>query len=207
MEGPILLGLAGGTASGKTLVASSVIKSLGSDEVVILDQDAYYRELNDLSDEERARVNFDHPDAFDRELLIDHVQTLLRGRPIEKPIYDYATHSRKEESVRVEGKTVVILEGILVLEDPALRRLMDMKVFIDTAADLRLIRRIRRDVEQRGRSLESILYQYETQVRPMHDQFIGPSKRYADIIIPEGGKNKVAIDLLVTKIRSLLREE
>ncbi|NNF05421.1 MAG: uridine kinase, partial [Candidatus Eisenbacteria bacterium] len=144
MEGPILLGLAGGTASGKTLVASSVIKSLGSDEVVILDQDAYYRELNDLSDEERARVNFDHPDAFDRELLIDHVQTLLRGRPIEKPIYDYATHSRKEESVRVEGKTVVILEGILVLEDPALRRLMDMKVFIDTAADLRLIRRIRR---------------------------------------------------------------
>lgn len=206
MERPLLLGIAGGTASGKTLVASSVIEDLGSSEVVIIDQDSYYRELKGLDAGERARVNFDHPDAFDRELLLEHVQALLRGQPIEKPLYDYKNHTRRPEAVRIEGHTVVILEGILILEDPALRRLMDIKVFIDTDADLRLIRRIRRDVAERGRSLESILDQYENQVRPMHDQFVEPSKRYADIIIPEGGKNKVAIDLLVTKVRSMLRE-
>lgn len=206
MERPLLIGLAGGTASGKSLVASTLIRNLGSSEVVMLEQDAYYRDFAGLSVEERGRLNFDHPDSFDRELLLDHVQTLLRGQPIDKPIYDFTRHTRLPQTERVEGHTVVILEGILVLEDPALRRLMNIKVFIDTDADVRLIRRIRRDTVERGRSLESILTQYEESVRPMHQQFIEPSKRFADIIIPEGGKNRVAIDLLVTKVRSMLRE-
>jgi len=207
MERPILLGIAGGTASGKTLVARRVVEDLGSNEVVIIDQDSYYRDMKHLSEEERARINYDHPDAFDREFLLEHIQALLRGQPIEKPVYDYKHHRRREDTFRIEGHSVVILEGILVLEDPALRRLMNIKVFIDADADTRLIRRIRRDVAERDRSLESILTQYEDQVRPMYEQFIAPSKRYADIIVPEGGKNSVAIDLLVTKVRSMLRND
>ena len=206
MERPLLIGIAGGSASGKTLVASTLIENLGSDEVVMIEQDSYYRDFAGLSVEERAKLNFDHPDAFDEELLLDHIQALLRGQPIEKPLYDFTRHTRLDETVRVEGKSVIILEGILVLEDPALRRLMDIKVFIDTDADIRLIRRIRRDIAERGRSLESVLTQYEQMVRPMHQQFVEPSKRYADIIIPEGGKNKVAIDLLFTKVQSMLSE-
>lgn len=204
MERPLILGLAGGTASGKTLVARTLVKNLGSRDIVIIEQDSYYRDHADLPLEERARINYDHPEAFDRELLLEHVQTLLRGQPIEKPLYDYTRHSRLTETERLEGHSVVILVGILVLEDPALRRLMDIKVFIDTDADVRLIRRIRRDTQDRGRSLESVLEQYEGSVRPMHEQFVEPSKRYADIIIPEGGRNRVAIDLLVTKVRSML---
>ncbi len=206
MERPLLIGIAGGSASGKSLVTSTLIQNLGSSEVVMLAQDAYYRDFAGLSLEDRSKLNFDHPDAFDRELLLDHMETLLRGQPIEKPVYDFTNHTRRPETVRVEGHTVIVLEGILVLEDPALRRLMDIKVFIDTDADVRLIRRIRRDTVERGRSLESILKQYEESVRPMHLQFIEPSKRYADIIIPEGGRNRVAIDLMVTKVRSMLRE-
>jgi uridine kinase len=204
MAGPLLLGVAGGTASGKTLVARSVVESLGSREVVIIDQDAYYKDNSHLSLEERARVNYDHPEAFDRDLLLEHMDSLLRGQPIEKPLYDYTNHARLPATERVEGQRIIVLEGILILEDPALRKLMDIKVFIDTDADVRLSRRIRRDVAKRGRSLESVLDQYESQVRPMHEQFVEPSKRYADIIIPEGGKNRVAIDLLVTKVRALL---
>jgi len=204
MERPLILGLAGGTASGKTLVARTLVKNLGSRDIVIIEQDSYYRDHADLPLEERARINYDHPEAFDRELLLEHVQTLLRGQPIKKPLYDYTRHSRLAETERLEGHSVVILVGILVLEDPALRRLMDIKVFIDTDADVRLIRRIRRDTQDRGRSLESVLEQYEGSVRPMHEQFVEPSKRYADIIIPEGGRNRVAIDLLVTKVRSML---
>ena len=206
VERPLLLGIAGGSASGKTLVTSTLISNLGSSEVVMIEQDSYYRDFADLSVEERGKLNFDHPDAFDRELLIDHMQMLLRGQPIDKPTYDFTKHRRLPQTERVEGQSVVVLEGILVLEDPALRRLMDIKVFIDTDADVRLIRRIRRDITERGRSLESVLTQYEKMVRPMHQQFVEPSKRYADIIIPEGGKNKVAIDLLVTKVRSMLQE-
>jgi len=204
VERPLILGIAGGTASGKTLVARTLVKNLGSRDVVIIEQDSYYRDHSDLPLEDRARINYDHPDAFDRELLLEHVQTLLRGQPIEKPLYDYTRHSRLAQTERLEGHSVVILVGILVLEDPALRRLMDIKVFIDTDADVRLIRRIRRDTRDRGRSLESVLEQYEGSVRPMHEQFVEPSKRYADVIVPEGGRNKVAIDLLVTKVRSML---
>jgi uridine kinase len=204
MSAPLLLGVAGGSASGKTLVARSVVESLGSSEVVIIDQDAYYRDNSTLPVEERALINYDHPEAFDRDLLISQLETLLRGQPIEKPIYDYTNHARRTETERVEGQRVIVLEGILILEDPALRKMMDIKVFIDTDPDVRLARRIRRDVTKRGRSLESILDQYENQVRPMHLQFVAPSKRYADIIIPEGGRNQVAIDLLVTKVRAML---
>jgi uridine kinase len=206
MEGPLLIGIAGGSASGKSLVTSTLIENLGSREVVMVEQDSYYKDFASLTVEERARLNFDHPDAFDRELLLDQMETLLRGQPIEKPTYDFTRHTRLPQTVRVEGHRVIVLEGILVLEDPALRKLMDIKVFIDTDADVRLIRRIRRDTVERGRSLESILTQYEESVRPMHQQFVEPSKRYADIIIPEGGRNRVAIDLLVTKVRSMLRE-
>ena len=206
MEGPLLLGIAGGSASGKSLVTSTLIENLGSREVVMIEQDSYYKDFAGLPVEERAKLNFDHPDAFDRELLLDHMKALLRGQPIEKPTYDFTRHTRLPETVRVEGHRVIVLEGILVLEDPALRRLMDIKVFIDTDADVRLIRRIRRDTMERGRSLESILEQYAESVRPMHLQFIEPSKRYADIIIPEGGRNRVAIDLLVTKVQSMLRD-
>jgi uridine kinase len=204
LERPLILGIGGGTASGKTLVARTLVKNLGSRDVVIIEQDSYYRDHSDLPLEDRARVNFDHPDAFDRELLLEHIQGLLRGQPIEKPLYDFARHTRLARTERVEGHSVVILVGILVLEDPALRRLLDIKVFIDTDADVRLIRRIRRDTRDRGRSLESVLEQYEGSVRPMHEQFVEPSKRYADVIIPKGGRNRVAIDLLVTKVRSML---
>ncbi len=206
MERPLLIGIAGGTASGKTLVANRLQESFGSHEVAIIDQDAYYRDMSGLSVEQRAKTNFDHPDAFDHKLLLEHVQTLLRGQPIEKPIYDYTRHTRKPETVRIEGHSVVVLEGILVLEDPALRRMLDIKVFIDTDADVRVLRRIKRDILLRGRSLESVLERYLSDVRPMHLQFVEPSKRYADIIIPEGGENEVAVDLLVTKVRSMLAQ-
>lgn len=205
-DGPLLIGIAGGTASGKTMVASRLEESFGPREVVMIEQDAYYRDLSGLPIEERAKANFDHPEAFDRELLLQHMQDLLRGQPIDKPIYDYTRHMRKPEIQRIEGHSVIILEGILVLEDPALRRLMNIKVFIDTDADVRLVRRIKRDILLRQRSLESVLERYMHDVRPMHLQFCEPSKRYADIIIPEGGENHVAVDLLVTKVRSMLRQ-
>jgi len=206
MDRPLLIGVAGGSASGKTLVARKLQESFGSNEVVMIEQDAYYRDMSRLDMGARAATNFDHPDAFDRELLQAHVEALLRGEAIEKPVYDYTHHCRKPETTRIEGHSVVVLEGILVLDDPDLRKLMDIKVFIDADADVRLIRRIRRDILLRGRDLESVIARYMRDVRPMHLQFVEPSKRYADIIIPEGGENNVAIDLLVTKVRSMLRQ-
>lgn len=202
---PILIGIAGGTGSGKTLVARTLVERLGSDRVVIVEQDSYYNANWDLPIEERARINYDHPDAFDHGLLVDHVRRLLKGEPIDMPVYDYAQHARsRDHFVRLENHLVVILEGILVLHDPSLRKKMDIKVFVDTDADVRFIRRLRRDVKERGRSLDGVIEQYETIVRPMHLQFVDPTKRFADIIIPQGGKNLVAIDLLQTKIASLL---
>ncbi|MFZ5516372.1 MAG: uridine kinase [Candidatus Zhuqueibacterota bacterium] len=206
MKDVILIGIAGGSGSGKTLVTERIFKELGSRKVTVLQQDSYYKELNHLSFEERTRQNFDHPDSFDTPLLLDHLKGLLAGRTIEVPIYDFQSHSRKTETKSVGGHIIIVLEGILILHTPELRELMDIKVFVDTTDDIRLIRRIRRDVNERGRSLDSILEQYENSVRPMHLQFIEPTKRYADIIIPEGGYNLVAIDLLKTKIRSLLKE-
>lgn len=206
MKRPVIIGIAGGSGSGKTLVARTLIERLGSDRVVVIEQDAYYKDLSHLPLEERARQNFDHPDAFDEDLLVQHLQDLIAGKSIDRPIYDFTQHTRKKETVRIGGHDIVILEGILILQNERLRRLMDIKVYVDTDPDVRLIRRLRRDLAERGRTLESILEQYEKSVRPMHLQFVEPSKRYADIIIPEGGKNYVAIDLLKTKIESILRD-
>jgi uridine kinase len=202
----ILIGIAGGSGSGKTLVARTIVRELGSDRVVIIDQDSYYRNLEDIPFRDREARNFDHPDAFDNDLLKQHVRELLAGSAVEQPIYDYAEHRRLSETRHVGEHTVIVLEGILIFVDPELRALMDIKLFIDADPDVRFIRRLRRDLVERGRSVDSIIRQYEESVRPMHQQFVDPSKRHADVIIPEGGHNKVAIDLVKTKIRELLRE-
>jgi uridine kinase len=200
-----LIGICGGSGSGKTLVARSVESALGSDNVLFMEQDSYYRDLSHLSFEDRHKVNFDHPSAFDNDLLIDHLGKLLSGEAVRMPAYDYTQHTRSDNYVDILPRAVILLDGILVFEDHRLRDLMDIRVYVDTDADIRLSRRIRRDIADRGRTLEAVLEQYETQVRPMHEQFVEPFKRYADIIIPQGGMNTVAVDMLVTKVRSLLR--
>ena len=200
----MIIGICGGTGSGKTTVTQKIIASVNADNVVYLSQDAYYRNLGDMPLELRHKVNFDHPDAIDINLMTNHLEALRAGESIEQPTYDYATHSRKAEAIHVEPRPVIIVEGILVFFDPQMRRLMDMKIFVDCDADIRFIRRLDRDVHERGRSLESIISQYQTTVRPMHLQFVEPAKRYADIIIPEGGSNEVGIDLITGKIQSIL---
>jgi uridine kinase len=200
----ILIGIAGGTGSGKTLVAEMVIKDLTGHSVTIIQQDSYYKNLSHLSFEERSRHNFDHPDAVDIPLLVSQIQDLLRGRTIDQPIYDFSKHLRSEKTKRIDPQSIVILEGILIFYYPELRKMMDIKIFVDTDPDIRFIRRLRRDLESRGRTMESVIDQYIATVRPMHLEFVEPSKRYADIIIPEGGYNEVAVDLLKTKIQSLL---
>ena len=206
MSRRILIGIAGGSGSGKTLVARTIVSDLGSDRVVIIDQDSYYRNLEDIPFRDRDARNFDHPDAFDNALMLHHVRELLAGRPVAQPIYDYTQHRRLAETRTVGDHLVFVLEGILIFVDPELRALMDIKLFIDADPDVRFIRRLRRDLVERGRSVDSIIRQYEESVRPMHQQFVEPSKRHADVIIPEGGHNAVAIDLVKTKIRALLRE-
>jgi uridine kinase len=202
----ILIGVAGGTGSGKTLVVQHMIQELGSDRVVILQQDSYYKNLNHLSFEERAAQNFDHPNAIDSELLIQHVEELLHGWTVDIPVYDFTTHTRRAETRSAGPHDIIVLEGILILDNPRLREMMDIKVYVDTDADIRFIRRLKRDTMERGRTVQSVIDQYEKTVRPMHLQFVEPTKRYADIIVPEGGYNWVAIDLLKTKIEALLRE-
>jgi uridine kinase len=203
---PILIGIAGGSGSGKTLVAKTVVRDLGSEKVVIIDQDSYYRDLEQVPLADRDLRNFDHPDAFDTDLLRTHLQDLREGRSVAQPIYDYTRHARTRETRAVGEHEVIVLEGILIFFDPGLRSLMDIKVFIDADADVRFIRRLQRDIHERGRSPDSVIRQYQESVRPMHLQFVEPTKRYADIIIPEGGHNSVAIDLLKVKIKDLLRE-
>ncbi|PYT03338.1 MAG: uridine kinase [Acidobacteria bacterium] len=200
----MIIGISGGTGSGKTTVAQKIIAPVGAGNVVYLQQDSYYRNLGDMPLDLRHRVNYDHPDAFDTDLLMNHLEALRAGEGIEQPIYDYPTHSRKTETIRVEPRPVIIVEGILVFVNSQMRGLMDLKIFVDTDADIRFIRRLDRDVHERGRSVESVITQYQTTVRPMHLQFVEPSKRYADIIIPEGGFNDVGIDLVTGKIKSLL---
>ena len=201
---PVVIGIAGGSGSGKTSVTNSIYEVFKEHSVVIIEQDYYYKDQSHLKFEERLVTNYDHPLAFDTDLLIDHVETLLDRKLVEKPVYDYSLHTRSEETIIIEPKDVIILEGILVLEDERLRALMDITLFVDTDADLRIIRRIMRDINDRGRTIESVIEQYLSVVRPMHNQFIEPTKRYADIIIPEGGHNEVAIDLMVTKIKTIL---
>jgi uridine kinase len=204
-ERNILIGVAGGTGSGKTTVTRALRDRFGAGELTLVEQDFYYKPHDHLSLEERARINYDHPDAFDTDLLVEHTAALIRGEPIEKPLYDFITHTRRPETIRVTPSHVIILEGILVLENPRLRDLMDIKLFVDTDADVRILRRLKRDIEERGRKLENVIEQYLSTVRPMHLQFVEPSKRYADLIIPEGGHNRVALEMLVAKVDWLLR--
>ena len=206
MSKNILIGIAGGSGSGKTLVARTIVRDLGSTRVAIIDQDSYYRDLDDIPIADRDLRNFDHPDAFDNELLKDHLRQLIAGESIEQPIYDYTRHARLKETKTIGEHHVIVLEGILLFVDEELREMMDIKLFIDADPDIRLVRRIERDVRERGRAIESILRQYQATVRPMHLQFVEPSKRYADLIVPEGGHNRVAIDLMKVKIKDLLRE-
>jgi len=204
MKNGIIIGIAGASGSGKTLVAKNIFENLGSDKVVIMQEDSYYKDLTDIPFDARTGKNFDHPEAFDHSLLQYHLSELIKGNSISHPIYDYKTHSRLKETKTVGPHRVVVLEGILIMSDPKLRNLMDIKVFIHTEPDICFIRRLKRDINERARSVESIINQYMETVRPMYFQFIEPAKRYADIIIPQGGKNAVAIDILTAKIKSLL---
>ncbi len=197
---PLIIGIAGGSGSGKSTVARRVAQALPGARVAFIDMDAYYKDHQHLTMEERRRVNWDHPDAFDLDLLADHLTALGRGESIDKPVYDFVSHRRADETVRIEAADVIVLDGILLLVDARVRDRCDVKVFVDTDADIRLIRRIRRDMAKRGRPLEEILDQYLNTVHPMHLQFVEPSKRYADVIIPRGGENAVAIDLLLASI-------
>jgi len=203
---PLLLGIAGGTGSGKTLVSKRIYDELGSDRVVIIEQDSYYRDLSDIPLDNRNNKNYDHPNAFDLELMRLQMQELVDGKAVKVPVYDYKTHTRKKRRRIIKDHVVIIVEGILTLFDPGIRMLMDIKVYIDTPSDTRFIRRLRRDTKERGRDSESIIKQYQESVRPMHDQFVEPTKAYADIIIPGGGYNNVAVDLLKTKVATLLNE-
>lgn len=201
---PIVIGIAGGTGSGKTTVTKSIYDQFKGHSILMIQQDSYYKDQSHLPMEQRLKTNYDHPLAFDNDLFIEHIIKLLRYEPIEKPVYDYTIHTRSSETIPVEPKDVIILEGILVLEDERLRDLMDIKIFVDTDADLRILRRIQRDIKERGRTVDSVVDQYVNVVRPMHNQFCEPSKKFADIIIPEGGQNFVAIDLMATKIQAIL---
>jgi uridine kinase len=207
MHKPVVIGVTGGSGSGKTSVTKAIYESFKGHSILILEQDYYYKDQSYLPFEERLKTNYDHPLAFDNDLLIQHVGQLLRYESINKPVYDYSLHTRSNEIIEVGPKDVIILEGILVLEDERLRNLMDIKLYVDTDADLRIIRRLMRDLKERGRSIDSVIDQYVNVVRPMHNQFIEPTKRYADIIIPEGGHNHVAIDLMVTKIKTILEQK
>jgi uridine kinase len=200
----LIIGISGGTGSGKTTVANGILDTVKACEVVFIQQDSYYRNLKDMPLDFRQVANFDHPDAIDNDLLVNHVRKLRAGEPVELPIYDFRTHTRSNETRPVEPKPIVIVEGILIFSDPRLLEQLDVKVFVDTPDDIRFIRRLRRDVAERGRTVESVIEQYLATVRPMHMQFIEPSKRYADVIIPEGGHNLVSIDLISGKIRERL---
>jgi uridine kinase len=203
--GPLVIGVAGGSGSGKSTITRSIVDQIGPDQVALVEHDSYYREYGSLPFEDRAKVNFDHPDSLETELLIEHLAQLISGRAIEKPLYDFTTHLRLPETVTVEPKATIVVDGILVFVERELRELMDLKIYIDTDADLRILRRLQRDIEERGRTLDSVIDQYLATVRPMHLQFVEPSKRYADIIIPEG-YNRRAVATVMGMVRQYLRQ-
>lgn len=200
---PFVIGIAGGTGSGKTTIAEKIASSVPTGTATVLTHDAYYRDLRSLTPEARGRINFDHPDSLETDLLIDHLARLRAGETIEMPQYDFSRHARLDETIPVKPMPLLIVEGILVFVEPKLRELMDLKIFVDTDADIRILRRIRRDIEVRGRSFESIRDQYYATVRPMHLQFVEPSKRHADVILPEGGRTDVALDLILSKAQAI----
>ncbi len=202
----IIIGISGPSASGKSLLANTIVNELGSDQVVVVSEDSYYKDLSHLSYEERSNVNFDHPDSLDHELICQHLLELQNNNPIEVPIYDFTQHVRTSDTRKIGNHRIVVLEGILLLFDKKLRDLMDIRIFMDTALDICLLRRLKRDILERERSFESVLTQYSQTVRPMYLQFIEPSKRYADIIVPRGGENRIAIDLIKAKMKELLQE-
>ena len=201
---PLVIGIAGGSGSGKTTVAQTILQRVGPDRISFLQHDAYYKDLSGLPPTQRIEVNFDHPNSLDNELLIQHIQQLKNGQAAEVPIYDFSTHSRTDRSFTVQPRSVILVEGILLFAEAALRELFDVKIFVDTDSDLRFIRRLQRDISERGRTTESVIKQYLATVRPMHLEFVEPSKRYADVIIPEGGFNAAALDMVVARIESLL---
>ncbi|MBP1888600.1 uridine kinase [Clostridium moniliforme] len=205
MKKPILIGITGGTGSGKSTIADEIYNSFNEDCIAMIQQDAYYKDQSHLTMEERVKTNYDHPRAFDNDLLIEHLKSLINGKAIEKPIYDFTVHTRAKEKVIVNPRDIIIVEGILILEDERIRDLLDIKVYVDTDADIRILRRMIRDINERGRTVDSVVEQYLSVVRPMHMQFTEPTKKYADIIVPEGGHNKVAIDILVSKIKDILK--
>lgn len=204
---PILIGIIGGTGSGKSTVARAIFESLPEQNIAIIQQDSYYKDQSHLTFEERVKTNYDHPFAFDSDLLKSQLNDLINNKSVEKPIYDFEIHNRKKETEIVYPKDIIILEGIMILDDAELRELLDIKIFVDTDADVRIIRRILRDIKERGRTLDSVIDQYLTTVRPAHLQFVEPNKKYADIIIPEGGYNQVAIDIMVAKIKSIIADK
>lgn len=201
---PIIIGVAGGSGSGKTTVVREIVRGLGRRQVTVIHHDSYYRDTGDMPLEERARINYDHPDSLETPLLVEHLNTLMRGETVQVPTYDFAHHARRSETSAALPRKVVIVDGLLILWAKELRELMDIKIFVDTDADIRFIRRLKRDMTERGRSPESVMDQYVQTVRPMHLEFVEPSKRYADVIVPEGGFNRVAVDMLITKVESIL---
>lgn len=205
MNNAVLIGITGGTGSGKSTIADEIYSSFSDECIAMIQQDMYYKDQSHLTMEERVKTNYDHPRAFDNDLMLEHLKALIKGEVIEKPIYDFEQHNRSKKTVTVESKRIIIVEGILVLEDERIRNLLDIKVYVDTDADIRILRRLVRDIDERGRTVDSVIQQYLSVVRPMHMQFIEPTKRHADIIVPEGGQNKVAIDILVSKIKDILK--
>lgn len=203
----IIIGVAGGTGSGKTTVSEAILDRVGDDRIAYIQHDSYYKDLGHLPPEDRAKVNFDHPDALDSELLAQHLRLLKEGQAVEVPVYDFTTHTRPSETRRIEARKVIVVEGILIFAERALRDLMDVKIYVDTDADIRFIRRLQRDITERGRNAASVIQQYLETVRPMHLEFVEPSKRYADIIIPEGGFNITAIDMIVARVQAMIGNE
>lgn len=202
---PLVIGIAGGSGSGKTTVAQVILNRVGADRIAYLQQDSYYKDLSKLPPAQRDEINFDHPNSLETELLIEHIASLRDLKPVQVPIYDFATDSRTTETISVMPQNVILVEGILIFVDPDLRKMFDVKIFVDTDSDVRFIRRLHRDITERGRSTESVIKQYQSTVRPMHLEFVEPSKRYADVIIPEGGHNAPAMDMVVARIETLLK--